>query len=338
MPYVLGVDGGGSHTVCLVVDHEGNILGSGESGPSNYHSTGLPAAVEAIWKSIEMAVAAAPSVTFPVEAICLGLAGVDTPQDEELLRREVEKLNVARATCVVNDTEIALFGGTGGGPGVVVVGGTGSAAFGCDGCGHKARSGGWGWILGDEGSAFDIAQKALRAVVRTLEGRDQAKLLVEALIARWHLPDMDFLTAELRGRSWSRRDVAGLADWVTDCAKRGDPVALSIISRAGQDLGSLAVTVIRRLGMQGNFPVVLTGGVFRAGELVCEPLRDTVLEVAPQARFIEPEYPPVLGAVFMSLQHLDLPISPEFLKKVKSSIAKPGGCGGNPGSNSLMPS
>jgi N-acetylglucosamine kinase len=240
---------------------------------------------------------------------------VDAPQDGALIREQVESLNITRQVCVVNDTEIALIGGVGGERGVVVVAGTGSGAFGCDGEGHKAGAGGWGWILGDEGSAFDIGQRGLRTVVRALEGRDETTALTEALMQRWNLADMDELVASLRARSWSRGDVASLAEWVTKAAHAGDAAARRIVTRAGEELGLLGTVVIRQLRMSGEFGVVLTGGVFRAGDLISEPLRRRIHAVAPDARLMPPIHPPALGAVFMAWRKLGLPLDRERMER-----------------------
>lgn len=322
MSYVLGVDGGGTRTVCILADLEGNVLGLGQGGPSNYHSVGLAASVGAIRQVMQEAVAGLPSKDLPVEAACLGLAGVDTHQDETLIRGQIETLSAARTVYVVNDTETALFGGAGGERGVVVVAGTGSAAFGCDGEGRKARAGGWGWVLGDEGSAFDIGQQGLRAVIRALEGRGDATVLVETLMSRWNLGDREELTTSLRARSWSRGDVASLGDWVTDAARSGDPAARRIVTRAGRELGSLAATVIEQLQMLGEFSVVLTGGVFRAGKMLREPLRRRICTIAPDARLIPPIHPPVLGAVFMAWRNLRLPLDPQAMARAQAMTSQ----------------
>ncbi len=316
MAYVLGVDGGGTRTVCVLADLEGSVLGEAESGPSNFHAVGVAEAVDAIQQAIKGAMADMPSFPCPVEAICLGLAGVDTSQDAALIREQIALLNIARRVCVVNDTEIALIGGVGGERGVVVVAGTGSAAFGCNSEGQKARAGGWGWVLGDEGSAFDIGQQGLRAVVRALEGRAETTTLIDALIRWWNLANRHELAASLRARSWSRGDVANLAEWVTDAARAGDAVASRIVTHAGEELGLLATMVIEQLHLRGEFSVVLTGGVFRAGEMISEPLRKKVHTIAPAAHLIPPIHPPVLGAVFMAWRKLGLPLDAERMERV----------------------
>ncbi len=320
MGYVLGVDGGGTQTVCLLADLEGNVLGQGQAGPSNFQAVGLNEAIDSIEQAIRTAMGGMPMTSSPiVDAICLGLAGVDTPQDEELIRRHIEIRHIARQVCVVNDTEIALIGGVGGERGVAVVAGTGSAAFGCNGQGHKVRAGGWGWILGDEGSAFDIGRQGLRAVVRALEGHGEATALIETLMQQWHLTKPNELTASLRARTWSRSDVARLAEWVSQTALPGDGVAGQIMTRAGEDLGVLTTRVIEQLHLRGEFSIVLTGGVFRAGALIREPLQRTVHAVAPAAQLALPIHPPVLGAVFMAWRRLGLPLDRERMERAHAT-------------------
>lgn len=318
MEYVLGVDGGGTRTICLLADLEGNVLGQGEAGPSNFQAVGVETAVCAIRHAIEGAVAGAPSFS-SAEAICLGLAGVDTVQDAALIHARIEALKLARQVCVVNDTEIALIGGVGGERGVAIVAGTGSAAFGCDGDGHKARSGGWGWILGDEGSAFDIGRQGLHAVVRALECRGEHTLLVASLTRRWGLTSKEDLIASLRKRTWSRSEVAGLAEWVTSTAWEGDAIALRITRQAGKELGLLANTVIRQLHVEGEFCIVLTGGVFQAGEIIIDPLKREVQSTAPEARLMPPIHPPVLGAIFMAWRKTGLSLDPSHMERAHAT-------------------
>ena len=257
----------------------------------------------------------------PVKAICLGLAGVDTEKDAELMKKQVESLNVAKLVYVVNDTEIALIGGVGSEHGVVVVAGTGSAAFGCDGKGHKVHAGGWGWILGDEGSAFRIGQQGLQAVIRALEGRGEYTRLIDNLIQRWQLHSRDELISALRARTWSRSDVASMAEWVAITASNGDNVAQQIMRHAGEELGLLAISVIRQLQIDGEFRIALTGGVFRAGEIVIEPMKQKVQSIAPSAQLTSPLYPPVLGAVFMAWRVLGLSLELERMANAMNQLS-----------------
>ncbi len=168
MSLVLGLDGGGTKTVCVLMDSTGKVLGRGEAGASNYQVVGKQAAVLSIQSAIIQAVASIERVK--VEAICLGLAGVDRPGDIQVAQSFVEQLK--SSTCVpitwtlppsniviCNDALIALVGGVGHSVGIVAIAGTGSIVFGRNQKGATKRVGGWGHILGDEGSAYYIASR-----------------------------------------------------------------------------------------------------------------------------------------------------------------------------------
>ncbi len=321
MEYVIGIDGGGTSTTGLLADLNGNLYAQSRNGPSNFQVIGLDEAIEVIRNVIENLVTSIPSSSSSIQAIYLGMAGVDTAQDANLIRTHIESLNIAQRVYVVNDTEIALVGGVGGERGVVVVAGTGSAAFGCDGEGHKAHSGGWGWILGDEGSAFHIGQQGLQAVIRALEGRGEDTHLIDELIKNWRLTNRDELISALRARTWSRNDVANMAEWVAMTANIGDKISQKIMKHAGEELGLLATSVIKKLQISGEFCIVLTGGVFQAGEIVCEPLKRKVHSIAPFAKVMPPLYPPVLGAVFMAWRMLGIPLNPERMVNAMSQLS-----------------
>lgn len=305
MAYLIGVDGGGTSTIAVLADLGGNILGRGEGGPSNFQAVGLSAAMDAIRAAVAGALAGHPQVSPPVDVICLGLAGVDTPRQQELIRDGIQGLGLAKCVQVVNDAEIALAGGIGQERGVVVVAGTGSAAFGGDGTGRTVRVGGWGWILGDEGSAFDIGREGLRATVRALDGRGPQTDLVDNLIKSWKLGDREALEVDLRERLWHRYDVAQQAEWVSSTAAKGDRIAQAILREAGTHLGDLATAAIARLGLTGDFPITFSGGVFSAGELILAAVKAQVLKRAPRARFVEPLGEPHSGAIALARKFLE---------------------------------
>ena len=121
------------------------------------------------------------------DAICLGIAGVDRPDDAAAVRAIMRRIGSTSRTLVVNDALIALVAGAGDEPGVVIVAGTGSIAYGRDASGRAARAGGWGYLLGDEGGGFWIGRAALAAVVRQFDGRGPATLLTDMVLTEMHL-------------------------------------------------------------------------------------------------------------------------------------------------------
>jgi N-acetylglucosamine kinase-like BadF-type ATPase len=301
--YVLGIDGGGTKTVCLLANTRGTILGRGEAGPSNYQAVGLEAASEAIDQAIERAFQAAGRLRQRVAVICLGLAGVDRPEDEAIIRGVVTQLGVAEQAIIVNDAVIALWSGTTAGRGVVVIAGTGAIAFGVNARGEQGRAGGWGHLLGDEGSAYDIGRLAMIAALRAYDGRGEPTTLGPLIQQAWGLERLEGLIGRVYGPTLPRPQIAALAPLVVQAAQQGDAVARRILTYAGEELGAVAAAVIRRLDMPGEaFDVVTAGGVFQAGDLIVQPFWRVVTGVAPLARRIVPDAEPAVGAVRLALK------------------------------------
>jgi len=181
---LLGIDGGGSTTCAALADARGRILGVGTAGSSNLQIVGLEGVVAAVEVAIQAARRAAGVASdAPVKVACLGLAGVDRPGDRERVSTALRVRSLAERLLLVSDSELVLAAGCPEGWGLALVSGTGSICFGRAPDGRTARAGGWGYLLGDEGSGFAIAQQALRLAARTADGRAEAHELLEAALA-----------------------------------------------------------------------------------------------------------------------------------------------------------
>ncbi|MDY6878033.1 MAG: BadF/BadG/BcrA/BcrD ATPase family protein [Chloroflexota bacterium] len=298
--YALGVDGGGTKTIAIVVDGAGRELGLGRAGPSNYHTVGEPAAAANLGLAIGTALAQAGITR--VNAACLGIAGSGRPEDACIMERLARPAIGGTAISVVNDALIALVAGTGGRRyGVVIISGTGSIAYGVDASGREWRADGWGYILGDEGSAYDIARQGLIAALRAQDGRGPATTLAERFTARLELAEIEgvpFLIHDL-----GVPEVATLAPLVVAVADEGDAVAQGILAGAGEKLALAAQAVIAGLYWAGQpFPVILSGGVFQPGGVVVQTVRERLAASAPQAQVILRGREPAWGAALLALQ------------------------------------
>jgi N-acetylglucosamine kinase-like BadF-type ATPase len=301
--YLLGIDAGGTHTICLLADQEERILGRGEAGAANVSAVGLSAAVAAIGQAVAAAWQAAGLTARPATLACLGVAGGDRPQEKEALEAALAPLGIAARLWVVPDALIALAAASREVIGVVIIAGTGSIAWGRNRQGDTRRAGGWGYILGDEGSAFDIGLSALRAAVRAHDGRGQPTALTDLLVAHWALSQPEDLRSVVYGGSYPRLQIAALAPVVERAARQGDAVARRLYAQAADELALAAKTVIVGLGMQAEaVPVALSGGVFQAGELIIEPLIRSLRAVAPHAQIARLEQEPAMGAVHLAAQ------------------------------------
>ncbi len=260
----LGVDGGQSRTTAMIGDGHGRVLGMGLAGPCNHASAGQGRAKleNAVRDSAREACTAA-GLDFSnahFSAACLGFSG--GPDDKEAI---VRALLSADRVKVTDDAWIALIGATGGEPGLIVIAGTGSIALGRNAAGRKARAGGWGYVFGDEGSAFDITRKAMRASLRYEEGWGPATSLRGRLLDACGATTANDLLHRLYTPEFSRPAIARLARLVDEAADAGDSVAASILVKAAGALTALTDAVRKQLFRPREAALVCPiGGVFRS--------------------------------------------------------------------------
>jgi N-acetylglucosamine kinase-like BadF-type ATPase len=219
------------------------------------------------------------------------MAGVDSPEDEAAVSAWVRRQGVAPSFLVVNDVELILAGGTPEGWGVALISGTGSNCLGRSRDGRTARVGGWGTLLGDEGSGYQLGLQALRVAAQTFDGRTDAPALLEAALRQWSLPDIPGLMRFVHAPATSPADIATLAPVVLELARSGDGPARAILDQAADDLARHFRTTVRRLGLEKP-PLALGGGLF-SGTLREALLLRIADEVGPVGHVADP----VLGAV-----------------------------------------
>ena len=268
MTLFLGVDGGQSSTTALIGDETGRVLGAGSGGPCNHVGAAegrqkLARAVgECVGRACERAGLDAHAVRFA--AACFGMSG--GPADKREILAELLPTGILTVT---TDAVIALAGAAAGGPGIITIAGTGSIACGRNRAGKFARAGGWGYIFGDEGGAFDIVRQALRAALRCEEGWGPPTALKAALLEATGAADINDLLHRFYTGEWPRSRVATLAPLVDAAAAAGDAAALGILERAARKLAALASAVRGQLFAPGEpVPVAYIGGVFRSAILL----------------------------------------------------------------------
>lgn len=305
LTYVLGIDGGGTKTSALVANIQGEILGRSVSGASNYQSVGVDRAIDSIKSASEAAITTAGMEEYKCGAVCFGLAGVGRDQDREIMLPALAKLNLAEEIILEHDAAIALAGATAGRPGVVVLAGTGAMAYGMNRSGDRKRAGGWGNILGDEGSAYYIGRHALMAACKSFDGRLSKTGLIKNLMEFLNINDFTDIVKKIYGEKILPRDIASLAPIVSELAKDGDEVALLIIQNAAEELALTANAVIKGLDMEDEkFEVAMSGSVFKAGDVLLKPFYGCVADIAPCAEFISPKFDPAMGAILLALQKI----------------------------------
>jgi N-acetylglucosamine kinase-like BadF-type ATPase len=292
--YFLGVDGGQSSTTALIADESGKVLGMGRAGPCNHAagSEGRQKFISALSECLTDACGAAGLDSAPhFASACLGFSG--GPSDKEVLTREIVS---SERIAVAHDALIALAGATVGEPGIVVIAGTGSIAFGRNASRRTARAGGWGYMFGDDGGGFDIVRQALRAALRLEEGWGRATSLRALLLESSGARDAGDLLHRFYTAEFPRPRIAAMAKLVDQAAAEGDAVAREILLQSGQDLARLAGVVRLQLFENAeNVRVSYLGGVFRS-----PIVRARFFELAarePGSRIESPVYGPAAGAL-----------------------------------------
>lgn len=296
---VLGIDAGGTKTLALLADGDGHILSEGRAGAANLQTEG-ELEVEKILHTVIDRATQGRDLT--LSAVCLGIAGVDRADDARIIGEIMRRLGYRSKTLIVNDALIALVAGAGARPGVVVIAGTGSIAYGVNQHGVAARAGGWGPTLGDEGSGYWVGRRALAAVMREADCRGPRTDLTPLVLRHFSLPNPDALVAEIYHRPQERRAVASLAAVVDQARAEGDRVAIDIMTRAADELTLAAASVINRLGMRGEqFPILLAGGMLKESRWLRSEVLRRMAEVAPRSMVALLTEEPAVGAVRLAI-------------------------------------
>jgi glucosamine kinase len=294
--HVLGVDGGATKTLAAVLDLDSYDVSIGTAGPSNADAVGLEAATAAMLEASREALEGADVSADAVGAAVFALAGSVTPLAEPALERVF-----GDHLWVVNDVVAAWAVGTGTAPGVAAISGTGSHVFGVDAAGRSWRTGGWGHVLGDEGSGYWIGLEAVKAALKARDGSGPATGLMTRAAEWFDVAAIELLPEGFYAKEPSKADVAAFTLAVAEEARAGDEVARAIFQRAGSDLATQTLAVVRALGLEWSpFTVGLVGSVWESGELIRTAYEADVEAAAPQATFVAPELPPAAGALLLA--------------------------------------
>ena len=299
MCHVLGIDAGGTKTVCQLADGNAHVLAEARRGGANLQAVGELEVEKVLYEVMEEALANHDVIP---RAICLGIAGVDRPDDARVVRGIMKRIGYKARVLVVNDALVALEAGAPDQPGVVVIAGTGSIAYGRNERNQAARAGGWGYMLGDEGSGYWIGRAALRAVLREADRRGPSTALTARLLDYYGVPRPQDLIHQVYHGTLRPAAISALAQCVMSAFREGDEVAIGILRAAADQLESSALSVARRLEIVGSeYPFVLAGGIFRAVPWLEEELARRLPLASPRSRTVLLDVEPAMGAVRLAL-------------------------------------
>jgi glucosamine kinase len=313
----MGVDGGATKTLAAVLDLESHALHLGHAGPSNPDAVGTRAAEEALLQAADRALEGAGVSQQALGAAVLAVAGTDT----DALARNLRSLRT-EDWLVVNDVVGAWAAATGAGPGVAAIAGTGSNVFGV-GPEGPWRAGGWGHLLGDEGSGYWLGIQSIRAALSDRDGSGPRTALSDTAPEFFGVSSVEEIAVRLYAKPLTKGEVAALAIETAKLAEAGDAVARELYRRGGAELAGQIVAVIQRTGLRGSFPVGLIGSAFKAGPVFIEPLIAAVHEQAPGARVATVEMAPVGGSLLLATRACgreDAPAPAELSRLIDAAL------------------
>jgi len=322
MRLVLGIDAGGTHTRCCVVDETGRAVSFAFGEPANKNFVSADSARAAIHAALSGSLG---RIEGPVDVAVI--SGAHLPADfHDIISRRAGTANVIPT----DEFEACLAAGLCGTGrwqpeclGVVVMAGTGSFCKGRSAAGREAYAGGWGPLIGDEGSGYDIAREALAAVARASDGRGDRTAMTDIALAHFAIQDVGELRRILYSPPIKRHELAGFAKCVFEASGSGDAVANEILEKAGRRLARLALPVLENLfGRDESFPVILCGGVFRRETAVSRALTTEINGIRPLADVFLSVLQPVSGTLVIGLHSMGARIDSEIVRNLEEGESK----------------
>ncbi len=296
MKCIIGIDGGGTKThLCAEEVESGKICCEVFGGASNLTSNSAEQVADHLKGLFDQAKAQCPALT-PV-SVCLGTAGITAENAEKILSEILFKLTACEKIKVVGDMEIPLYANTENKDGVVLIAGTGSIGYARNISGEQARVGGWGHILGDEGSAYWIAKEAMNTLLRSYDGRCEETMLTDLLLQAFSTHTPKEIIAKIHDPAFNKAKMASYAQLVDQAAGKGDKLSLEILKRAGSELFQLFVAAKKSARLSDDLAVILVGGVFKHNSYVRRQVTEEILEWYPKAEIILSKNENVSGAL-----------------------------------------
>jgi N-acetylglucosamine kinase-like BadF-type ATPase len=329
----IGIDLGGSGTRAALAMADGEVLATGVGGPSGAH--GGAAGRRHIERALDAALAPiAPrpkrddTCSLDTCSVYVGLRGLSVPGRRDAVAVYLSARLPQAQVKISNDATIALWGGLGGGDGVAVLAGTGSIAVARLKDGREARSGGYGYLVSDEGSGYWLGREALAACLRALDGRGPPTQLSKLVSEATNQQTQQGLVGWLYSGTDQVPRIAGLAPLVTRAAQDGDRTALDIVQRAADALAELAIAAATHVWPDGpprELAVACCGGVWAAGDVLRRPFTARFEKAMPVAMVTEPALPPVGGAILLAMGADRIPVAQSVVAHLRASVASPRG-------------
>ncbi|MFZ0456409.1 MAG: BadF/BadG/BcrA/BcrD ATPase family protein [Ignavibacteriaceae bacterium] len=303
MKYLIGIDGGGTKSDCAVADQEGNILFETKGAPSNFLIEGTEKVAESILDLINKCKHSLSFDYSDIESILIGTAGAGRRNDAERLKKSfIEFSNIKginfKNFFVESDARIALEGAFSGMPGAILICGTGSIMFGKALNGDIHRVGGFGRLIGDEGSGQSIGRKGLNAVSKQFDGRGSFNLISKYLEDKFEINSAEKLITEVYRNNF---DIASIAPAVISAAENNDETAMRIIDEESDELLKYIYAIKKKLNLN-ELKISFLGGLINNENFYSKKLKEKIMNEFPGIKIQAPQNSPAMGAILMAKQ------------------------------------
>jgi N-acetylglucosamine kinase-like BadF-type ATPase len=315
--YVLGIDGGGTKTKGVIADKTGKVIAQHTVGASNPNSID-PSVIEQEIKMLLHTLKEQADTEFQhLSAAFAGMSGVDREEDQIKMKRILGRLLPPDTRLIIdNDGLSALYSGTLGKSGIVNIAGTGSITFGINSDGQRARVGGWGYLIGDPGSGYEIGKYALQAIFQAYDGCGEKTRLTELILERIGVQSPPNLIEKIYELGMARKSIAPLSQLVVKAADEGDEVAQRVLLKAGGEMADAINCLLRKLFSKANeqeaIYIVLAGGVYRRSDWFVPTIKTAILKSGYNTEIVVPEVPPVVGALVAAWKAVDVQVGQGF--------------------------
>ena len=324
--YVIGVDGGGTKTEFVLLDYSGNIIGQQKGDSTNYQAVGGTKLKEEIGRCFTMLLNSTNVSSNKIEQLFLGLAGAGRESDRKEIIALFSDTDFSEKITVDSDAMVALAGAFGTGPGIIIISGTGAICFGKNSEGKVVRAGGWGYLLGDEGSGYFIGREAIIAALKELDGRGEKTKLRDRLEEHFKLSSIDQIIPHIYQNRIDRIAIANFAPIVFEQTSQGDAIAEKIIRTTGKELGRLAKAVAQQLKFEADeIKVAFIGSIFKQKDMLINEISKELYEISWNVEISDPMFAPQYGAALLALQKAGIEINEELLKNLQYSIKQSSG-------------
>lgn len=319
MPYVFGVDGGGTQSRAILMTDRGRVVYLGRGPALNYHDVGASQVSSSVNRLFNDALRNSRARAEECRGICLGLAGCGQEQDRAILQPLFDNQFGKDKYVLMSDAQIALVSGTLSESGIIVLAGTGSMVYGRNEDGLDGRVGGYGSLLSDEGSGYHIGLDALKTIVRHHDGMEEKPGFYKAVFDALGVQRIGDLIGWVNSGNASRDRIAALAELVTRAAAEDDPAADAILERQADALSRCVDALHRKLSFSERVDIVLSGGLFSDASYYWQLLRRKIHYFLPGANVISPKLEPVIGAALYAFSIASIPIDEDLLDLARRS-------------------